>query len=144
MYWDTVVSYMADSSTAASGGPDDGDAIDALTADLFGEPALLDLDAHLDLFEEVAARPRFGILYALREEGNLSAKELGETLGRSENGLHYHLDRLVDAGLVANRRQSAPDREGLYSYYELTGLGADLIDAVVAFIDAERTALEEY
>jgi DNA-binding HxlR family transcriptional regulator len=135
---------MADSSTADTGAADEGDAIDALTADLFGEPALLDLDGHLELFEEVAARPRFGILYALREEGNLSAKELGETLGRSENGLHYHLDRLVDAGLVANRRQSVPDREGLYSYYELTGLGADLIDAVVAFIDAERTALEEY
>ncbi|MFC6837847.1 helix-turn-helix domain-containing protein [Halomarina ordinaria] len=77
------------------------------------------------------------VLYALREEGKSSARELGETLGRSENGLHYHLDRLVDAGLVVNRRQSVPGRDGLYSYYELTGLGADLIDA-------ERTAFGAY
>ncbi|WP_254538440.1 helix-turn-helix domain-containing protein [Halomarina litorea] len=139
-----VAARMADGSSASASGADDGDAIDSLTADLFGEPALLDLDAHLELFEEVAARPRFAVLYALQQDGRLSAKELGERLCRSENGLHYHLDRLVDAGLVANRRQSVPDRDGLYSYYELTGLGADLIDAVTAFIGAEKTALEEY
>lgn len=74
----------------------------------------------------------------------MSATELGEILGRSENELHYHLDRLVNAGLVENRKQSTPDTEELYSYYEVTGLGADLIDAATAFMQEEKHALEHY
>lgn len=57
-------------------------------------------------------------------------------------GLHYHLDRLVTAGLVENRKQATPDAEGLYSYYELAGLGADIIDATTGFIQQEKHALE--
>lgn len=136
---------MADSSAPRST-PDEApaDMIAALTADLFDEYNLLNLDKYLNLLEEIAERPRFAILYALSDEGKMSAKELGEALGRSENALHYHLDRLVDAGLVDNRRRQRPDKEGMYSYYELTGLGADLIDAVTGFIRQEKTALEQY
>ncbi|KDE60068.2 hypothetical protein EL22_12030 [Halostagnicola sp. A56] len=115
-----------------------------LTTGLFDGHNLLDLEEYLELFEELAERNRFAILYALSNEGKMSAKELSEALGRSENGLHYHLDRLVNAGLVENRKQSKPDEEGLYSYYELTGLGADLIDAAIAFIQQEKHALEHY
>ena len=138
---------MADSSSAPRPDPDDEahtDAIAALTASLFNGHNLLGLKEYLELFEEIAERNRFAILYALRTEGKMSAKELGEALGRSENGLHYHLDRLVNAGLVENRKQTTPDTEGLYSYYALTGLGADLIDAATAFIQQEKHTLEQY
>lgn len=84
------------------------------------------------------------MLYVLRNEGKMSAKELGQTLSRSENGLHYHLDRLVTAGFVENRKQAKPNAEGLYSYHELTGLGADLIDAATGFIQQEKHAIEQY
>lgn len=138
---------MADSPSAPRPNPDDeagADAIVTLTTGLFDGHNLLDLEEYLELFEELAERNRFAILYALSNEGKMSAKELSEALGRSENGLHYHLDRLVNAGLVENRKQSKPDEEGLYSYYELTGLGADLIDAAMAFIQQEKHALEHY
>jgi DNA-binding transcriptional ArsR family regulator len=138
---------MADSSSAPRSHSDDeagADAIAAVTADLFDGHNLLDLDEYLELFEEIAERNRFAVLYALRDEGKMSAKELGEVLGRSENGLHYHLDRLVNVGLIENRKQAKPDAEGLYSYYELTGLGADLIDAATEFIQQEKHALEHY
>ncbi|WP_458210622.1 helix-turn-helix domain-containing protein [Haladaptatus sp. NG-SE-30] len=115
-----------------------------MTANLFDEKPLLSLDEYLELFEEIAERNRFAILYALRTDGKLSAKELGEALGRDENGLHYHLDRLVDAGLVENRKQSKPNTDGLYSYYELTGLGADLVDMAAEFITQEKNALDQY
>lgn len=136
---------MADSSIPHSAR--DGasaDAIAALTADLFDDHNVLGLEEYLELFEEIAEPARFAILYALSNDGRMSAKELGEALARSENALHYHLDRLVEAGLVDNRRRQRPDEEGLYSYYELTGLGADLIDAVAEFIRQEKTALEQY
>lgn len=138
---------MANSSSPPRPDPDEearSDAIAAVTAGLFDGHSLLDLDEYLELFEEIAERNRFAVLYALRDEEKMSAKELGEALGRSENGLHYHLDRLVDAGLVENRKQARPDAEGLYSYYELTGLGADLIDAATGFIQQEKHALEDY
>ncbi|WP_134672232.1 winged helix-turn-helix domain-containing protein [Halorussus marinus] len=138
---------MADSSSAPRPNPDDeagADAIAAVTAGLFDGHNLLGLEEYLELFEEIAERNRFAILYALSDEGKMSATELGEALGRSENGLHYHLDRLVNAGLVENRKQSKPDAEGLYSYYELSGLGADLIDAATGFIQQEKHALEDY
>ena len=138
---------MANSSSPPRPDPDKetrSDAIAAVTAGLFDGHSLLGLEEYLELFEEIAERNRFAVLYALRDEGKMSAKELGETLGRSENGLHYHLDRLVDAGLVENRKQSRPDTEGLYSYYELTGLGADLIDAATGFIQQEKHALKDY
>lgn len=138
---------MADSSSAPRPNPDDetgADAIAAVTAGLFDGHNLLGLEEYLALFEEIAERNRFAILYALSDEGKMSATELGEALGRSENGLHYHLDRLVNAGLVENRKRSKPDAEGLYSYYELTGLGADLIDAATGFIQQEKHALEHY
>lgn len=138
---------MADSSSPTRPTPDDearSDAITAVTADLFDGHNLLGLDEYLELFEEIAERNRFAVLYTLSNNGKMSAKELGETLGRTENGLHYHLDRLVDAGLIENRKQSKPNAEGLYSYYELTGLGADLIDAATGFIQQEKHALEHY
>ena len=137
---------MANSSSPPRPDPDEApsDAIAAVTAGLFDGHNLLGLDEYLELFEEVAERNRFAVLYALRDEEKMSATELGEALGRSENGLHYHLDRLVDAGLVENRKQARPDAEGLYSYYKLTGLGADLIDAATGFIQQEKHALKDY
>lgn len=138
---------MTDSSSPPRPQPDDeagSDAIASLTAGMFDGHEVLGLDEHLALFAEVAERNRFAVLYVLATAGKRSAKELGGTLGRSENGLHYHLDRLVDAGLVENRKRARPDEAGLYSYYELTGLGADLIDAVTSFVQAEKDALEDY
>ncbi|AKH98717.1 winged helix-turn-helix domain-containing protein [Halanaeroarchaeum sulfurireducens] len=138
---------MADSSSAPRPDPDDGeraDAIAAVTAGLFGDHNLLGLEEYLELFEEIAERNRFAVLFVLSSEEKMSATELGEALGRSENGLHYHLNRLVNAGLIENRKQAKPDAEGLYSYYELTGLGADLTDAVTTFIQEEKHAFEHY
>lgn len=136
---------MADSSSPHPPGSDDvSDAISELTSDLFAEYNLLNLNEYLKLFEEIAEPTRFAVCYLLRTEGVKSAKELGTALNRSENALHYHLDRLVESGLVENRRRQRPDDEGFYSYYELTGLGADLIDAVTDFIRTEKIALEEY
>ena len=62
----------------------------------------------------------------------------------SENSLHYHLNRLAEAELVENRKRERPNDDGLYSYYERTGLGADLIDAATEFIGQEKAALDQY
>ncbi|MBX0346841.1 helix-turn-helix domain-containing protein [Halomicroarcula pellucida] len=76
----------------------------------------------------VGNETRFRILYRLKRDGSMSAKELREALDLPGNTLHHHLDTLVDVGLVENRKRKEPDSEGLYSYYRATGLGEGLLD----------------
>lgn len=44
------------------------------------------------------------------------------------NTLHYHLDTLVDVGLVENRKRKEPTSDGLYSYYRATSLGEGILE----------------
>lgn len=138
---------MADSPSVRrpnTNGSTDGEMMSALAAELLGDHNILGLKEYLELFEEIAEPTRFAICYTLQTDGTMSASELGDALNRTENGLHYHLGRLQDAGLVENRKRSNPNADGLYSYYELTGLGADLTDAAIEFIQQEKQALDEY
>lgn len=138
---------MADSPSARRSNTTDstdGEMMSALAAELLDDSNILGLREYLELFEEIAEPTRFAMCYTLQTDGTMSASELGDTLNRTENGLHYHLDRLQDAGLVENRKRSKPNADGLYSYYELTGLGADLTNAAIDFIQQEKRALDEY
>lgn len=71
---------------------------------------------------------RFRILNQLVDEGDHSAKELQVVLDLESNTLHYHLDTLVDVGLVENRKRKEPTSDGLYSYYRATSLGEGILD----------------
>lgn len=88
---------------------------------------------------------RFRILHVLTDRGEASASELGDLLGVEANSLHYHLDKLVDVGLVQNRKQSTADQDGLYSYYRATALGEGILEqGVVDLIQQENELLEQY
>lgn len=62
------------------------------------------------------------------DEGAHSAKELQTALDIESNTLHYHLDALVDVGLVENRKRKEPSSDGLYSYYRATSLGEGILE----------------
>jgi len=47
----------------------------------------------------------YRILAELLRDGERSATELVNALDIKSNSLHYHLDELVDVGLVANRKR---------------------------------------
>jgi ArsR family transcriptional regulator len=71
---------------------------------------------------------RFRILTQLVDEGSHSVKALREALEMESNTLHYHLDALVDVGLVENRKRNEPTSSGLHSYYRATSVGEGILE----------------
>lgn len=95
---------------------------------LLPEHSLLSLEQYLAMQRSIGNETRFRILTLLVEKGPRSASELRADLAVESNTLHYHLDQLVDVGLVENRRRKEPDSEGLYSYYRATSLGEGILE----------------
>ena len=97
-------------------------------AGLLPEHSLLSLEQYLEMQRAIGNATRFRIVNYLTEVEAQSAKELEAALDLPSNTLHYHLDTLVDVGLVENRKRKEPDKEGLYSYYEATALGKGILE----------------
>lgn len=95
---------------------------------LLPEHSLLSLEEYLDMQRAIGNETRFRLLDLLVTEGDHSAKELRAALDIESNTLHYHLDSLVDVGLVANRKRKEPTSDGLYSYYRATSLGEGILE----------------
>ena len=59
--------------------------------------------------------------------------------------IDYHLDALVDVGLVENRKRKEPTRDGLYSYYRATSLGEGILEhGVRELVREEWDLLDTY
>ncbi|WP_336024902.1 ArsR/SmtB family transcription factor [Halobellus salinisoli] len=95
---------------------------------LLPEHSLLSLEEYLEMQQAIGNETRFRILNRLVESGDQSATELKEALDIESNTLHYHLDTLVDVGLVANRKRKESSSDGLYSYYRATSLGEGILE----------------
>lgn len=109
------------------------------------EHSLLELSDYLAMQRAIGDETRFRVLSTLVEAGALTPTELEERLGVASNTLHYHLDELVDVGLVENRKRAEPDSDGLYSYYRATSLGEGILShGVRELIEEEWDALESY
>ncbi len=87
------------------------------------ENSVLDLEDYLAMQRAIGEQSRYRILAELLRDGERSAIELADALDVKSNSLHYHLDELVDVGLVANRKHKKRSADGLYSYYVATSLG---------------------
>ncbi len=113
--------------------------------DLLPEHSVLSLEEYLEMQRAIGNETRFRVLNALVEAGPQSASELRDALGVRSNALHYHLDELVDVGLVENRKRKESDADGLYSYYRATSLGEGILaEGVRELMRREWDALEEY
>ncbi|MGQ4554934.1 helix-turn-helix domain-containing protein [Halobellus sp. GM3] len=95
---------------------------------LLPEHSLLSLEEYLEMQRAIGNETRFRILDRLVEAGAHSAAELRDALDVESNTLHYHLDALVDVGLVENRKRKEPSSDGLYSYYRATSLGEGILE----------------
>lgn len=104
----------------------DAEAIDP--EDLLPEHSVLKLEEYLAMQDAIGNETRFRVLYALKQQGEMSANQLKEALGMQPNNLHYHLDKLCDVGLVQNRKRKTPDSDGLYSYYVASGMGKAILE----------------
>ena len=131
---------MATDQTRTIGGdaPDD-------PADLLPEESILSLDEYLDMHAAVGHRTRYEILYRLVHSGEMSPKELEDALDIDDSTLHYHLNKLVDVGLIEKRQRTERGQDGLYTYYRATVFGeGTLTDGVDELIRGERAFEEMY
>lgn len=64
------------------------------------DDSVLSLSEYLELQKTIGNETRFRVVNRLLEAGPQSSTELREALGPESNTLHYHLDRLVEVGLV--------------------------------------------
>ncbi len=75
-----------------------------------------EVTSHLQL-EALSLPIRTEIVETLASLGELSIRELGEIMGRKRPVLHFHVDRLVEVGLLrkTGERGEGRKREALYS-----------------------------
>jgi ArsR family transcriptional regulator len=131
---------MATDPREKAGGevPDDPD-------DLLPEDSVLALDEYLDMHAAVGNRTRYEVLYRLVHGGELSPTELAEALDIDDSTLHYHLNRLVETGLVEKRQRTDRGQKGLYTYYRATVFGeVTLTEGVDELIRGERAFKDMY
>lgn len=108
--------------------------------DLLPADSILSLDDYLDMHAAVGHRTRYEILYRLVHGGEMSPTELEEEMALDDSTLHYHLNTLVDVGLLEKRQRTERDQNGLHTYYRATVFGeVTLADGVDELIRGERT-----
>lgn len=109
------------------------------------EESILELEDYLAMQRAVSEQTRYRIVAELLREGEMSAKELADALDVASNKLHYHLDKLVDVGVVSNRLEKERGADGLYSYYVVTSLGEAVMEhGIGELIRTEWDARERY
>lgn len=137
---------MAQSNSDPATGSDPDSREDGTSPDrILPDPSLLDLQDYLDMQAALGNEIRFRTLYTLKHEGSKSAKELRTRLGVAGNTLHYHLDELVDVGLVENRMRNEPEDGGVYSYYRASAMGEALLEeGIEELIRRDWESLEQY
>ncbi|WP_423998997.1 ArsR/SmtB family transcription factor [Haloarcula salina] len=114
-------------------------------SELLPDDSVLSLDEYLAMHAAVGHRTRYEVLYRLVHGGETSPTELAAAMEIDDSTLHYHLNELVDAGLVEKRQRTERDRDGLYTYYRATVFGeVTLSDGVDELIRGERTFDELY
>ena len=114
-------------------------------ADLLPDNNVLTLDEYLDMHAAVGHCTRYEILYRLVHSREMSPKELEAALGIDNSTLHYHLNELVDVGLVQKRQRSESGQSGLSTYYRSTVFGdMTLTDGVDKLIRSEQAFEEMY
>lgn len=58
----------------------------------------------------------------------LSASDLTDAIDAESHNVHYHLDELVDVGLVDRRKRRTADSRGFYTYYRPTAMGRGILE----------------
>jgi DNA-binding transcriptional ArsR family regulator len=88
------------------------------------EASGLTLEEYLAMQRAIGHLTRFRILRTLVANDELSATHLKSAVDVESHNFHYHLDELVDVGLVDKRQRRTADSQGFYTYYRPTAMGA--------------------
>mgnify|MGYP000138557615 CR=1 FL=1 len=122
-----------------------GEGVPEDPAEQLPEESVLSLDEYLSMHAAVGHRTRYEILYRLVHGGELSPKELETALEIDDSTLHYHLNKLVETGLVEKRQRTGRGQDGIYTYYRATVFGeVTLTEGVDELIRGEHAFEELY
>lgn len=88
----------------------------------------LTLEEYLAMQRAISHRTRFRILRTLVANDELSAADLKAAVDVEAHNFHYHLDELVDVGLVDKRQRRTADSRGFYTYYRPTAMGRGILE----------------
>jgi len=114
---------------------DGGDIKSYVERDLFGE-TIDTLEAHTNRKSVLADSTRYSILYSVYKHKTVPRQVLVKATGRDSNGLQHHLRKLLDNNMIAE--VPAPDDEdGRMSYYRITKIGAQEIEADIRNVTGE-------
>ena len=92
------------------------------------EESGLTLEEYLAMQQAIGHPTRFRILRTLVANDELSASDLKMAVDVESHNFHYHLDELVDVGLVDKRQRRTADSQGFYTYYRPTGMGQGILE----------------
>jgi DNA-binding transcriptional ArsR family regulator len=116
-----------------------GENLPADPEDLLPADSILSLDEYIAMHAAIGHRTRYEICYRLVHGGEMSPKELEAAMSVDDSTLHYHLNRLVDVGLVEKRQRTGRGQDGLYTSYRATVFGeVTLTDGVDELIHGEQ------
>lgn len=92
------------------------------------EESGLTLEEYLAMQQSIGHPTRFRILRTLVANDELSASDLKTAVDVESHNFHYHLDELVDVGLIDKRQRRTADSQGFYTYYRPTGMGRGILE----------------
>lgn len=92
------------------------------------EDSGLSLEDYLAMQRAIGHPTRYRILRTLTANDELSASELNHAVDVESHNFHYHLDELVDVGLVDRRQRRTADSQGFFTYYRPTAMGRDILE----------------
>jgi DNA-binding transcriptional ArsR family regulator len=95
---------------------------------LLPEDSGLTLEEYLAMQQAIGHPTRFRILRTLVANDELSATDLKSATDVESHNFHYHLDELVDVGLVDKRQRRTADSQGFYTYYRPTAMGRGILE----------------
>jgi DNA-binding transcriptional ArsR family regulator len=101
------------------------------------------LNLHVERKKAVADRLRYSVLYLLYKHDKLPREELVQATGKESNALHHHLRELLNNNLIAEVPTSA-EEDGRKSYYRITKLGAQEIEADIQNIASAESEKLKY
>lgn len=92
------------------------------------EESGLTLEEYLAMQQAIGHPTRFRILRTLVANDELSASDLKTAVDVEPHNFHYHLDELVNVGLIDKRQRRTADSQGFYTYYRPTAMGRGILE----------------
>ena len=109
------------------------------------EDSGLTLEEYLAMQQAIGHPTRFRTLRTLVTNDELSATDLRAAVDVASHNFHYHLDELVDVGLVDKRQRRTADSQGFYTYYRPTAMGRGILKhGVEELMRREREFTDAY